>query len=829
MINNEEWPFWVVSFGALFPFVALLAACVCCRKRTPKNELLGLAGMVTITNPEENADQNHQQSDGLRSSEWVDGSHAEAAQPNKRSTTTANRSLPDIPVYSDRLRVEDGSTLWENEVNGDTSSELYATVEENKRVTESLIHNNVQATPSVAQKRDMFREEQKSSEQSSLSQTDDNFSPYSQLKSEHPYDRLRKNEHPYAQVGSSGQSESKTSFRAGAASGEAGSSSSDVTLRSARPVSEPSEPVAPPRARRAASQGSPSPDGEGPVASIPAATAIAGRVSANQELPYMTPPIADQQAHFSGDSQDSKGYTSISVREPLANIKAQTQAPRGRQPSRERADPHYATVSDDSDEMYAAIEDPNQLVYTSGSETYAQIQPVARLPAASAVVPEDAQYSAPQPPSVDSLKHVAQVHSRQASSSSATSSVANIGSPKPEKRQANSPLPPPPAGSPELHGGSDRRSDGRLDVALAKNLEEMYAKVMKKKRGAVSEGEPIDIEGPACGLPRQERRSVDSADHKGDSVSCASMDSRDSEYRSLQDAQLADTDSTSSSDHNLSQESRPVFELNVPHDGPSVSGHEAFVEPGYESLGQPHSILYSDPGYERVCRQPSDCDPNYEELRPRAGRDEPGYVSISEQNLSLADSSHPAPAGAEFYDCLGTSLFPGYERVRPRSDIEVEPDYASLGRKRYSCPFKSSNDDGNDSGDPNYESVSNEMQDPNYKMLNHEDPNYESVNYSVNVAAGEPPYERLNNEPRDSDMETTASDYERMHTSPADVAQEPRSGKPETRDADFAECTKPVSEPGYEVVGKVKQEVWKKTGFLRSELAHQKFWPLIAG
>lgn len=52
---------------------------------------------------------------------------------------------------------------------------------------------------------------------------------------------------------------------------------------------------------------------------IPAASAIAGRVSASQELPYMTPPIIppqqqqQQQAHhqppptqhFSGDSQDS--------------------------------------------------------------------------------------------------------------------------------------------------------------------------------------------------------------------------------------------------------------------------------------------------------------------------------------------------------------------------------------------------------------------------------------------------------------------------------------------------------------------------------------------
>jgi hypothetical protein len=51
-----------------------------------------------------------------------------------RSSVTAKRSLPDIPVDSQR-HLERGDTLWENsEHNGDTSSELYATVEENKHV-----------------------------------------------------------------------------------------------------------------------------------------------------------------------------------------------------------------------------------------------------------------------------------------------------------------------------------------------------------------------------------------------------------------------------------------------------------------------------------------------------------------------------------------------------------------------------------------------------------------------------------------------------------------------------------------------------------------------
>lgn len=77
-------------------------------------------------------------------------------------------------------------------------------------------------------------------------------------------------------------------------------------------------PVPPPRTRKSSSHNSlllapattllP-----GSVPDIQAATAIAGHISANQELPYMTPPLSSQetdpqqqqQLNFSGDSQDS--------------------------------------------------------------------------------------------------------------------------------------------------------------------------------------------------------------------------------------------------------------------------------------------------------------------------------------------------------------------------------------------------------------------------------------------------------------------------------------------------------------------------------------------
>lgn len=46
----------------------------------------------------------------------------------------------------------------------------------------------------------------------------------------------------------------------------------------------------------------------------------------------------------------TEGYTSISVREPLANIKARTKVPNQRSRTQELVDSHYATVSDDSGE-----------------------------------------------------------------------------------------------------------------------------------------------------------------------------------------------------------------------------------------------------------------------------------------------------------------------------------------------------------------------------------------------------------------------------------------------------------------------------------------------
>ncbi|KAL9693204.1 hypothetical protein quinque_012489 [Culex quinquefasciatus] len=445
---NSFWIYCTLSVVVMVTLVTTLASCLCCRKQEIK------------------------------------------------ASNAPHRSLPDIPVV---------------EPTGDNNSELYATVGENK----------VQDLPQGRSPTSSLKKQASVSQHSSISQADDISSPYARVRSPpHAYDKLRRGvEHPYAQVvqpgqvgGSTAQVTAVVTLNGGGGNDD-DDDDDDGELMS--PISRRAGPsgggaggtgVGEGGAGGADSNQSLLDEREASTVDIPAASAIAGRVSASQDLPYMTPPIVQPgQQHFSGDSQDSsKGYTSISVREPLANLIPQGPNQTTAQRRQILGDSHYATVSDDSDEMYAAIEDPNNQVdlYTSGSETYAQIQPpnmvtvsveintgassrppaghqedsldaLQPLPSGSGHVAQNRLSSIsggggqlqgglsvdsdssgqPPPPSIDSLRAhqphsahsaAAYAHSRQASSSSCTSSVGNLGSPKPEKRQANSPLPPTP-------------------------------------------------------------------------------------------------------------------------------------------------------------------------------------------------------------------------------------------------------------------------------------------------------------------------------------------------------------------------------------------------
>ncbi|XP_008204569.1 uncharacterized protein LOC100118022 isoform X1 [Nasonia vitripennis] len=719
---EDAWCYWVISAGALFSFVGLIVACICsCRRNDNKSEFLGLAGMVTITHPD---------NEGFcritTSSEAMQTLPQDTVDGGKRSNT-ANRSLPDIPKDKNadcETDVELRDVIYEVTENiGGDPSELYATVRDKN------------------EDRKDKRDKQSISQQSSQDET---ASLYARLQTP----QTSSEEHPYAQVQNVPKTENAQHIR--------NNSSHMIDLAQPSTSTGGNLPVAPPRSRRSSSHNSLL---EQPVPDIQAATAITGGVQANQDLPYMTPPIlmplpqppqpqnnSPQQQHFSGDSQDSKGYTSISVREPLANIIAQTKsAQQQRQATRPITDPHYATVSDDSDEMYAAIDEQDK-VYTSGSETYAQIQPMAvevnRPPQneqpnvllQSSVRAEEPYALAPQPPSVDSLRHVAHAHSRQASSSSATSSVANPSSPKPEKRQANSPLPPPPENPMDMYAMIDKRNKSddrtRASVSSGKSLEDMYAKVMKKKRESVDDDLTAS---PTSGLPVGFSLET--------SAAAAVISSGSGARRKLS---LIEVSRASWSSHDsveiLKREPDTVVASVEHNNGVEPFDDEFDLDHGYEAVAGGGGKRLSAPSV----------DANYETLRPlnsassssrngidtqlpiysmpfkhrqvsNASSEDPGYEKV---RLCKRPTSATSNIGLEDVD---TDSEPNYESM-PHDPIE--PNYASVG----ACRLGTSDSDA----DPNYESVSNG------------DPNYESVKYvstgSAAAVAGtsmEPPYERL--------------------------------------------------------------------------------------
>ncbi|XP_071451257.1 uncharacterized protein [Hetaerina americana] len=896
------------------------AACVCgCRKIRKKNnggeELHGPKGMIIKTNPDESQGcVNHSEgpppsNDSTAVKIYPDDSTAHETRP----LTTAKRSLPDIPV--DQLKdgiLGDGCKIGSRSVpremdsldsnqikcndpeigesgggthsGGDTSSDLYATVEDTPRdgmaalastsfggsgkkrmapvmppLTRQLSNTGHEAGNLINKEVSIKGQEDDEEED----EDDDSHSRYSRLNKEHPYDSLKTTEeHPYAQVKTSKSDHGRGLYYNEINLGFAPSSSVH-----ADGIEGPLQnPIPPPRAHRRSQSGtngncSSSP----PSVHIPAAKAISGGISANQELPYMTPPIKldnsnpstsaltaivssslasrclangstpgletgpgpFQQRGSRGnfhnlESQDSNSYTSISVREPIATIKAQTteqqknaRLPPLRIPSKSlrSADPHYASVSDDSDEMYAAIGDrsgSSQAIYGSGSETYAQIQPqplpstvpplstVPRsepspLPGLPSPLPPSSSPTShsllppsispvstspvspnslpivlgsqlqpsppPQPPSVDSLRQVAQVHSRQASSSSATSSTVNLGSPKPEKRQANSPLPPPPLvptlAVPEGDDEDEMKVIEQPEVELRhdklphspQNIEEMYAKVIKKNKrkseGSALQSPPIPVTSSADssrksvgssssliiaainGVGATPGRSSESEEHKLSAVPASSrrkssegssmttsdpdlsLDVRlslalgeeaESEGEWGMEGELRPSDVSSAAVDPSGHRNRGILGMGRMTVGSQAARTEEGDGSGYESVGSRNGELVSCHG--SLLRKSGEEDAGYEELKPRgiiaSSRGDPGYERVRREGPPCADDDEDDEEereGEPRYERVsarGRGAVPGYETVRERTVGTGEPDYERMKGEEE---------------EPNYESV----------------------------------------------------------------------------------------------------------------------------
>ncbi|EDV90617.1 mucin-19 [Drosophila grimshawi] len=760
--NLASYTYLLLTLNLTLALIVMFFNCLCCKKRIPKNDFLGLEGMVKLKNPDDiivvsNNNANNA-SAGNANTSLVHNSESQAelnastvsnADSEKRSSTAAHRSLPDIPVAE----------------SNDNGSELYETVAD-KQLANA---HNQSPQPSLKKQASV-------SQHSSISQADDVSSPYSRVKGlPHDYAKVRATEHPYAQLNAPSTS------NALAAAAASGGSAAAVAAATTKNASSGSKVACSDSLHRGSQLSSGSSqhlnDESSSQVEIPAASAIAGMISASQDLPYMTPPIANQ--HFSGDSQDSsKGYTSISVREPLANILAQQPAnkltARSVTLTRDVNDSHYATVSDDSDETYAAIEDPNNRhilhatdIYTSGSETYAQIQPMPANPivvaveinnsssisaepstagsssAAQRASSSSMEHAMPVPPNVDSLR--AQMHSRQASSSS---SVCNLGSPKPEKRQANSPLPPTPKaslGSSNLTSGrssvisvieaagneggnndanneasneaSPQRKHSKslspskdVDGGSNRNIEGMYAKVMKKHKFSSHQPEllgisPLDSAAAALLMDTQKSSTAAaaSAAAAGDKsrVRSNSYTAKDHGYETIpadgggaqkhsqmqlsHENRKSDCYAASMLQKERLQESA-ASDQRTPHNNSSQVTTITMPSNSikhYETINCPpcqeetnrsknsHSHSNNDPGYEQLQQtatihsndddaKKSDYDPNYEVLKSRAHSDD-GYAKVLEKKPS---------SGADVVDASG-----GYSTI-PGAD--ANHNYASI-------------------------------------------------------------------------------------------------------------------------------------------------------
>lgn len=479
--------------------------------------------------------------------------------------------------------------------------------------------------------------------------------------------------------------------------------------------------------------------------------------------------------------------------------------------------------------MYAAIEDPNNAgdLYTSGSETYAQIQ------APMTVSVEINHISAPQPSShqastsqstqtgnrfsrMSSANHqvnpaedvsvanyeaLKNLHSRQASSSSCTSSVGNIGSPKPEKRQANSPLPPTPKGQHqsrnstssimEYHEGAklkdSNNNSSKVKHSPSKDLEGMYAKVMKKNKlssvpsentsPVLTRHEPPVNDLLALEIPNKPGNEYETIDKKRNRMRKNEMS--DAGYETIP----ADRNNNkeAAADYKTIPESTPHYsQISETREKPLKAKMSLFQEPGYEDESQMDSI--DDPKYEtlKLDKKPqnkgsggnatdSDYDPNYEIVMSKST-----HKTSSSSSSTLVDDGY-SQIGKKDKDVSDDESIPGYSTIR-----KLEPDYSSIGGGHQEIlPVNSISENDHDSivyssiptvvqtvvspsTDSNsselpidYDlrtSTSNSIATPttinnNYESLSNsesntlDEPNYESMKYLK-----ENPYEQLHNE-----------------------------------------------------------------------------------
>lgn len=448
--------------------------------------------------------------------------------------------------------------------------------------------------------------------------------------------------------------------------------------------------------------------------------------------------------------------------------------------------------------MYAAIEDPNSAgvdLYTSGSETYAQIQ-------APMTVSVEINASAPPPPSttisiasqtstiqsrtnggrpvshhegeaISQIETLKSIHSRQASSSSCTSSVGNnIGSPKPEKRQANSPLPPTPQSKAKDSNNNKTRQE----------VEGMYAKVMKKTKLS-----SVTFENSSPVLNRHEIDAVDGIQELKTANEYETIDKKRNRARNNETADVGYE--TIPADRNNNKEQAIAA---LPHYAQISEKNKSSKLENNEEENLSLTIE-EDPKYETLKltdnlqqkQNDSDYDPNYEIVINKNQR----ISSSSSTSSTLIDDGYSQIGKKQMSslkDYSDEESIPGYSTIK-----KPEHNYSSIGESLvnnlkitdeldtelniYSSipavmsavvsPSTDSNSNSSEMQHLDYEEITSNSVTPTTTNANN---NYESLSISESslTTTDEPtlryqkenPYERLHNEKSSSpDIEMTLS------------------------------------------------------------------------
>lgn len=439
--------------------------------------------------------------------------------------------------------------------------------------------------------------------------------------------------------------------------------------------------------------------------------------------PPPPPPENAAQTHFSGDSQDSsKGYTSISVREPLCHIQPAV-VPRSSitVPSRQNANATYMAVSEASDDMYAAIEDPTYIptgaVSQTNSDTYAVINP----------------------PDYDSGSQTYQKLEGQDEEEDDPSSPLHTYSKIDKSKKKRAAAPPPPLPPPPIHPGVSAGPQRPISF----NVDEMYAKIQKSPPPRPDPNDSLPVGASALrSTPRSAR------------VRSAHWEVDESSHR-IQRGEVNYSDYEVS---HYDKSQRPMERMSVMP--PPVSPKFLRQQNSSEHVSGP-IVNNLDVGYE-IVPEPDATTRIEGGLSGSLPRNEHGFQQV------VGDWLRRPPGSANFQFEAGTDdqnrlrdhgyevvqepdRLIGYPHNHRHLNLESEPPYAVLSPQ---------DDEESEEG---YETIpaSERRSAPGRKDSNEEDPGYESVrkkgsviSYGYEKIAGGKPVNRRWSSKRDPGYET---------------------------------------------------------------------------